>query len=96
MTILLDAYRQPEPSNTLKKFCLDCPQEFRFERSAGSYRINRELQAHWAICPGRQARPRRAARSLGKRRIQSRQRGVIKLTYANRFSIFGYHAFYAN
>jgi len=96
MTILLDAYREPEPSNLLDKDCLHCPQKFRFERSAGSYRINRELQAHWAICPGRQTQPRKATRNFGKRRIQSRQRGVVKLTYANRYSIFGYHAFYAN
>jgi len=96
MTIEMDNYRQPEPTNTLKKFCLNCPHQFRFERNAGSYRINRELQAHWAICPGRQTPVRKAARSFGKRRLQSRQRGVVKLTYANRYSIFGYHAFYAN
>jgi len=96
MTIEIDNYRQPEPTDLLKKYCLDCPQEFRFERNAGSYWINRELQAHRTICPGRQAQPRKAVRSFGKRRLQSGQRGVVKLTYANRYSIFGYHAFYAN
>jgi len=55
MTILLDAYRQPEPTNLLEKKCLDCPHLYSLECNAGSYRMNREIEQHRAICPGRRS-----------------------------------------
>jgi hypothetical protein len=61
MTIEMDNYRQPEPSNLLEKGCLHCPHLYSLERNAGSYRMNREVQAHRAICPGRQPSKRNGA-----------------------------------
>ena len=61
MTIEIDNHRQPEPTNLLKKFCLHCPHKFRLERTAGSYRINREIEQHRAICPGRKSYAQAAA-----------------------------------
>jgi hypothetical protein len=59
MTIEMDNYRQLEPTNQLEKKCLDCPHLYSLERNAGSYRMNREVQQHRAICPGRQSQTRR-------------------------------------
>jgi len=95
MTIEIDNYRQQEPTNLLEKKCLDCPHLYSLERNAGSYRMNREVEAHRAICPGRRIQARKAVRSLGKRRIQSVRRGVVKRTHARRYQNSGYYPFYA-
>ena len=55
MTIEMDSYTQQEPTNLLVKHCLHCPHTFYLKRAAGNFQINRELQQHRAICPGRQS-----------------------------------------
>jgi hypothetical protein len=61
MTIEMDNYRQEAQTNLLEKKCLNCRHLYSLERNAGSYRMNREVQQHRAICPGRAQRQRMAA-----------------------------------